>query len=481
MKSLALKLQEGILDDMDDILDNVEAGAVDDWLKEYASGKYKTMKLKNGTRKVWGTLIIKNFHEDQFPALNISRLEGSMYIENCSAEDLTGLFAEESFLTNDLHITKCDNLTDMTGAPFHIGGWLYVTACKSFSSLKNGPASIGNISVIKCKKRFKKSAITAEHPEASTIFCSEEEAPANLLESLSDPVLLRFMDQMKKKMLPASSKSFKFSKLFGFRDMKYDEITPSMRQSFVLPGDKKKMLTAARGIIKNKGYAVGIILCEDHKGNFIAAYGDDRTIYYFPTDKNNELTGQINTDYWYTSTEVISDLNNYQVSARLMDTKIVHIYDLGEYHSELYSGGIANARMKSREGMIDNSDAGLARYAQKQKSRYAGIIAKNKVMKGYKKRTEATAKLFERYANFIRKTTEDLDWYTDHLAETNNVYDAFGVRPHSFEKGLPYIYRLWICGLKDLIKYDEPTSNGYEDQLDKCIAVADKVLSDAGC
>ena len=75
------------------------------------------MKLKNGTRKVWGTLIIKNFHEDQFPALNISRLEGSMYIENCAAEDLTGLFAEESFLTNDLHITKCDNLTDMTGAP----------------------------------------------------------------------------------------------------------------------------------------------------------------------------------------------------------------------------------------------------------------------------------------------------------------------------------------------------------------------------
>lgn len=63
MKTLALKLQEGILDDMDDILDNVEAGAVDDWLKEYASGKYKTMKLKNGTRKVWGTLIIKNFRE----------------------------------------------------------------------------------------------------------------------------------------------------------------------------------------------------------------------------------------------------------------------------------------------------------------------------------------------------------------------------------------------------------------------------------
>lgn len=28
MKTLALKLQEGILDDMDDILDDVEAGAV---------------------------------------------------------------------------------------------------------------------------------------------------------------------------------------------------------------------------------------------------------------------------------------------------------------------------------------------------------------------------------------------------------------------------------------------------------------------
>lgn len=241
-------------------------GAVDDWLKEYASGKYKTMKLKNGTRKVWGTLIIKNFHEDHFPALNISRLEGSMYIENCSAEDLTGLFAEESFLTNDLHITKCDNLTDMTGAPFHVGGWLYVTAC-----------------------------------------------------------------------------------------------------------------------------------------------------------------------------------------------------------------------MKSREGMIDNSDAGLARYARAQKSRYAGIITKNKAMKGYKKRTEATAKLFERYANFIRKTAEDLDWYSDHLSETANVYKAFGVNSYSFEKGLPYIYRLWIGELKDLTKYDVPSVNGYEDQLDKCIAAADKALSDAGC
>lgn len=164
-----------------------------------------------------------------------------------------------------------------------------------------------------------------------------------------------------------------------------------------------------------------------------------------------------------------------------MDTKIVHIYDLGEYHIELYSGGIANDRMKSREGMIDNSDAGLARYAQKQKSRYAGIIAKNKVMKGYKKRTEATAKLFERYANFIRKTTEDLDWYTDHLSEIINVYDAFGVSPYSLEKGLPYNYRLWLGELKDLIKYDKPTSNGYEERLDKCIAVADKVLSDAGC
>lgn len=214
-----------------------------------------------------------------------------------------------------------------------------------------------------------------------------------------------------------------------------------MRQSFVLPGDKKKMLTAARGIIKNK----------------------------------------INAGYWHTSTEVISDLNNYQVSARLMDTKIVHIYDLGEYHSELYSGGIANARIKSREGMIDNSDAGLARYARVQKSRYAGIVAKNKALKVYKKRTEATAKLFERYANFIRKTTEDLDWYADHLAETTNVYNAFGASPYSCEKGLPYNYRLWLGELKDLIKFDAPTSNGYDDQLDKCIAAADKALSDAGC
>lgn len=53
------------------------------------------MKLKNGTRKVWSTLIIKNFREDHFPALNISRLEGSMYIENCSVGDLTGLLWDE--------------------------------------------------------------------------------------------------------------------------------------------------------------------------------------------------------------------------------------------------------------------------------------------------------------------------------------------------------------------------------------------------
>lgn len=481
MKSLAHKLQEGILDDMDDIIDNVEVAAVDDWLKAYVTGKYKTMKLKNGTYKVWGTMVIKNYDEEHFPAINISRLEGSMYIENCSVKDLSGLFDGECILTNDLHITKCDQLTDLTGAPYQVGGWLYITACKSFGSLKNGPAVVNNISVIKCKKRFKKSTITAEYPEAATIFCSEEEGQANLLESLSDPILIRFMDQMKKKMLPSSVKAFKFSKVFGFRDIKYDEITPSMRQTFVLPGDKKQMLTAARKIIKNKGWATGIILCEDYKGNFIAVYGDDRTIYYFDTDRNAELTGKMITDVWYSSTQVFDDLTNYNTHTYLMDLKTVHIYNLGEYDTELYSGDIAMNRRKSREGMIDNSPAGLARYAHNQKTRYKGIIAKNRVIKGYKKKTEDTAKLFERYANFVRKTTEDLNWVHDNLREVILIYDAFGVRNYDTERGLAYVYRSWLGELTEIIKYNAETTNEYEDKLDRAIARADKALAAVGC
>ena len=84
MKSLL----EGLLDD--NIFNDIDNEVVGDWLKKNASGQYKSMSLKDGTLKVWGTLIIKK--ADTIPPLRISFLEGNLYIENTQIETLNGIF-----------------------------------------------------------------------------------------------------------------------------------------------------------------------------------------------------------------------------------------------------------------------------------------------------------------------------------------------------------------------------------------------------
>lgn len=48
------------------------------------------MQLKDGTLKVWGTMIIKG--TATIPAIRISFLEGVLYIEDCQITSLDGLF-----------------------------------------------------------------------------------------------------------------------------------------------------------------------------------------------------------------------------------------------------------------------------------------------------------------------------------------------------------------------------------------------------
>ena len=225
MKSLL----EGLLDD--NIFNDIDSEVVGDWLKKHASGQYKTMQLKDGTLKVWGILIIKK--ADTIPPLRISFLEGNLYIENTQIETLNGIFnpGYANKIRGNISITGCPKLYDISALPVMLDGDVSISDCKSLRSLDGVRCLAGEVNIMRCGKRFSKTAVQKAFPSSVTIYCSKEDELPNITESFQDPILIRLYDQLRN-----TKMKYRLSDMFGSH-LQIDKIAPSMRETFKMPAD----------------------------------------------------------------------------------------------------------------------------------------------------------------------------------------------------------------------------------------------------
>lgn len=464
MKSLF----EGLLDD--NIFNDIDNEVVGDWLKKNATGQFKTMQLKDGTLKVWGTMIIKKV--DTIPPLRISFLEGSIYIENAQIENLDGIFnpGYANKIRGNVSITGCPKLHDISGLPVTLDGDVSISDCKSLRSLEGVRCLAGEVSIMRCGKRFSKAAVTKAFPASVTIYCSEEDEIPNIIESFQDPVLIRLYDQLRN-----AGKKFDIKNMFGSH-LQLDKIAPSMRETFRMPTDEAKMKKAINAIIV-RGGVDGFFVTEDYDGIFKYFYDRLGREYSLGAEYKWQQNGE--------SLKVSEVRQNLSCSDRHMtNIKFVHVWK----PVDVRNNPIQMQRINSREGMVTNDKEYLKKVLREQRDRYKAAVAKIKAARKsdvYKNKVAEVDKIMERFSKFMNKLISDNAWASSIGYKASCVFDSIRqgyVRGNSYQKyGVIYAFQTWSNNVVKTLAGEAGTWTKIDStQLDEAIAWADKELSAVG-
>lgn len=466
-------LLESLLDD--NIFNDIDNAMINGWLEKHTTGKFKVMGLKNGTYKINGNITINK--ADNIPPLNISSLNGSLYIENSNIENLNGLFAEMAKVKGDINITGCPKLNNIAGLPWNVDGDVNITNCPSLKSLDGVKCLAGGVSIMRCGKRFSKSAVESAFKAAIKIYCSEEELIANITESFQDPILIRLYDQLRN-----TKQKFDIKRMIGF-NFQLDKISPSMRQTFEITKNTDA-IKAARKIVANTNRSNGFIATESYEGEFIDLYNSDQDVYHLnkfvekPWNKNHVHLGNVN-----------DILDRLKTGARSMSNiKYIHVWMLP---GDITSWQLQSARSNARFGSIDPNDKEQMKELKRaQLDKYKRAVAALKAERGSEKYRQITAKveaLMNRFTKFMNKLIADPKWASNIGYKANGVFDAFRKgydrNVNTQKYGLIYAFQAWSSHIVKTISqsgYVYGDGTGEAKQLQDAMDWADKELTNIG-
>lgn len=471
-------LFEGLLDD--DIFNDIDNAIATEWLKNNVKSQYKVMQLKTGELKVWGKLVIKNV--DEMGWLNISLLDGDLYIENCGITDLSKIFSDYAKVTGNISIVGCKNLSDITGLPRFIDGDVTITNCPALKSLEGVSCLAGEVSIMRCGKRFSQSAVKNTFPAAIKIFCSEEDIVANLNEavineSFQDPILIRLYDQIRN-----LKKKFNLNVMFG-EYSRLDQLSPSDRETFRMDSDKneKAMLKAARKICANTNRLYGFIATEDWDGNFVLFINNTQNMYWL---KDGGFPGDYRSNDVHNVGNVTTLMDVLKRTSRYMnDVKYVHIwFPEGDRYK------IRRDRMDLKDGIIDPRDPDqMYRFRREQIERYtkaAKAIRAARDTDKYKSTVAKVDKIMERFNKFMNKVIMDQKWAAANQWKLGSVFDSIRKgyeRGASYQRyGLIYAFQNWSTSVVRTLSGESSYGKIDDKPLLDAIAWADKELNSVG-
>lgn len=382
-------IQESIFDD-DDIVAGADKVIIEDWIKNNVKGDFKYSRFKDGTLKIKGNFIIRNYKEDVFPIeFNIRDAEkGAIYIENCpNLKSIKGLFYDRASIDSDLIINGCDSLVSLEGCPEKVNNFI-CSNNKSLKSLDGMPSYIiGQVTMIKNGKKFKENQLKSKSNIALDIYCSVDNNNENIiLEDFSNPVLSRLFKFMKEKNINRHDIDTVL-----YNNISWDKLGPSANQTYRY--DDKKGLTAARNIIRN-GYGLVILM-----------------------DINKEFTHIINGNNQVLD---IKSISRYTHVYRMKYTEIMELFDkcyefividLSKYNKDIdnvSSWQLSVDRRKSKEGMLNPGDEEQNRKIKNTNiERYKAALADNRIYKdiNYDDVIRIMTKINELYNKFISKSS----------------------------------------------------------------------------
>ena len=433
MKQLFNYIGEGLLD-----IDALDAGAdqlmADKWAQDNLKGNYTLRRLKDGTFKVKGNVILRKYQGKFLGGFSISALDGSLYVEDCpDLESLDGLFAKDYFdkvttkVTGDIKITNCKSFNSLKGIPNWIDGEFACIDCPSLKSLEDAPTLATDIILIKNGKKFSQNQIKTHFKSAVSIMCSQEEYEEyeNMIcEAMSEPHLIKFWDWLKnthsklqKKLdqrlsggedkwwIPEKVPKLELGQLTNTR---WDQIRPSDVEVYDNTKDKVKDIRKKLAQVVD-GNMVAIVknLWDGEPDNyryFIYSTGGAAHCANLDTWQRREDLGRFPIeDLGKMATCDIAGTASGKPNGHL-EFIFINIHD---YIESRYK--IRNARNKSREGMVYNTPEYYKEVARENRKRYKAIIASARarnVSKEYANVVTQLEPLIMRFARVPMKLTQ---------------------------------------------------------------------------
>lgn len=403
MKNLFKYLNEGILD-IDALDAFTDKTMVKKWAEQNVRGKYTLRMLKNGTYKVYGTLILRNYDGDHFGGLVIDSLEGSLYVEDCpNIKSLDGLFARQSWgdvktkVTGDIKISNCKNFDSLAGIPSYIDGEFVVTDCPKLKSLEGAPEMTCDVTLVKIGKKFSKEQIKKYFKCAMRIMCSLEERENMITEAMSEPHLIAFWDWVKKTQPRLKQEreqrakeedwysvgkveTVKLSEVVG-GEIRLDKIRPSDVEIYNNYKDKIKDIRKALLSVANGNGFVIIKRLDDNKeddyeyilsGNGSRVYGYDLKSWV----RNGRWDSRINQSFG--KMELCDLAGSAKGSPDVFRREFIIIKSDVDIQGSRYA--LRRERENNRAGMIENTPEQYREIARANRKRWKEIIAKAKAM-----------------------------------------------------------------------------------------------------
>lgn len=351
MKSLNSSLNEGILDDIDDQMINIDKSVKDNWLNTYAKGDFKIKDKKSSLGcTIVGNLIIDKYEGETIPISIWAVKKGNVYFTNCpNLKTINGFFGERPLsLDGGLYIENCPNLEDLNGLPPIVDNFSLI-GNKKIKSLEGAPKHVfGNCYIMKNGKKFTEEYIRSMIEVTDRIDCNEEDIEANLNEAFIEPHLLKLAEYIK-------TQKSSFRRLFGDRaGVALDKITSKDVQTFRYPRNIDDGVKAANQIISGKVSGFVVILDKQDKFEMLI-YG--KNYINLSPGYSFGRNGRAK------STELLDICRH---AGEIMVFRLTQDFQTWELQSD---------RRDSREGMITNTEDQNRKIARENVERYKKMAA----------------------------------------------------------------------------------------------------------
>lgn len=414
MKNLA-DILEGIFD-LDDVDNNMDDTLVKGWMEKHLSGKYKVTRMKNGTYRFTGDVIISGVQEDNLSTFNICGVSGDLHIENCpNITSLEGLFRNRKdkeindvpdvTITGLLTITNCKSFNSFDGFPLNINGGLTIMDCPALKNIEGAKKYNieGDISIVKAGKRWKQNYVKNFFQNATTIMCSKEEEGEVLEESiqldeaLQEPHLLELWDYIKKNYSRITNGGkLTFDNLFP-ESVEVDKITPSMVKIYYTKdyderSNGNKLISE---ILKTTVKEHGVVIVKEIDGGmekFAYVIGGARYDFpeIFPLNTEALEWSRQRSGYTEIRNKVKRIIPSKTIAAKAIISQILEL----SYHEAFFkvicitpTSAIFSRmkkqgdRFKSRENMVENTPEYYNKCIAENKKRWKDLLAERRAKK----------------------------------------------------------------------------------------------------
>ena len=429
-------LSEGLLGDMDDVLDAGDKYVESEELKKFAlNDKCKMTKKKNGYL-LRGNFKMKDVGES-YNGPKIVGVVGSFAVSDTKLSSLEGIFSDDAQVEGTFTIENNDNLVSLKGCPISVGT-LVVANNKNLKDIDIAPNVLVNAYISKNGKKFKEEQLRGKMNVYKKIFCSVEAEETMINEELVNeafkaPQLKLVVDAIKKATGTRTEKNDRFS-LMRVTGIQWDKIEASRVSEF--DNSDPKTITAIRGFVYK--HANGMFVLMNKEGNVYAIIRNKNVISLSPTNGRAYGVDRYTSGSKYSAQDVIEFVSNADTFMFIDLEGVQDVYRLRRDREIARDGAIALQRGYERTGKAGEYswersniiNAKQVRYyqdiADKNRDRYRAMVvqlkAKKAIMTGafnnIKKRLDA---VFARYTALLEKiyskpekySSWDIEWLND--------------------------------------------------------------------